>query len=169
MESDRNVLDPEGKMPLDPQVKVLLDQIAAANGPKIHTLSAPDARRLTGKMFQVPPEKVEKVFKVEDRKIPGPAGSIPIRVYTPEGNGPFPVLVFFHGGGWVICDLDTHDDICRSLTNQAACIVVSVDYRLAPEHKFPAAPEDCYAATRWVSSNAAQLNGDPSRVAVGGD
>src|SRR5258705_2533850 len=99
MESDWNVSRSGGKtMPLDPQVKVLLDQIAAAAGPQIHTLSAPDARRMTGKMFQVPPEKIEKVFKVEDRKIPGPAGSIPIPVYKPEGNGPFPVLVFFHGG-----------------------------------------------------------------------
>ena len=156
-------------MALDPQVKILLDQIAAAAGPQINTLSAPDARRLTGKMFQVPPDKVEKVFKVEDRTIPGPAGSIPIRVYTPEGSGPFPVLVFFHGGGWVICDLDSHDAPCRALTNKVGCVTVSIDYRLAPEHKFPAGVEDCFAATKWVAGHAKELNVDPNRLAVGGD
>jgi acetyl esterase len=159
----------EGAMPLDPQVKILMDQIAALNGPKIHTLSAPDARRATGSMFKLPPERLEKVFKVEDRKIPGPAGEIPIRIYTPEGSGPFPVLVFFHGGGWVICDLDSHDAPCRLLTNKAKCVTVSVDYRLAPENKFPAGVEDCFAATKWVAGNAKELNIDPERLAVGGD
>ncbi len=156
-------------MPLDPQVKILLDQIASAPGPKLHTLTAPDARRVTGSMFKVPPERTEKVFKVEDRKIPGPGGSIPIRVYTPEGSGPFPVLVFFHGGGWVICDLDSHDGPCRALTNKVGCVTVSVDYRLAPEHKFPAGVEDCFAATKWVSEHAKELNVDANRLAVGGD
>ncbi len=156
-------------MPLDPQAKTLLDQIASVNGPKLHTLSAPDARRVTGSMFQAPPEKIEKVFKIENRKIPGPAGSIPIRVYTPEGPGPFPVLVFFHGGGWVICDLDSHDAPCRQLTNKAGCVTVSVDYRLAPEHKFPAGVEDCFAATKWVAEHAKELNVDANRLAVGGD
>jgi acetyl esterase len=111
----------------------------------------------------------ETVGNVEDREIPGPEGNIPVRIYTPEGNGPFPVLVFFHGGGWVIGNIETHDVVCRSLTNQAGCITVSVDYRLAPEHKFPAAPEDCYAATQWVVANAVTFNGDLARVAVGGD
>jgi len=156
-------------MPLDPQAKTLLDQIASVNGPKLHTLSAPDARRVTGSMFQAPPEKIEKVFKIENRKIPGPAGSIPIRVYTPEGPGPFPVLVFFHGGGWVICDLDSHDAPCLLLTNKAGCVTVSVDYRLAPEHKFPAGVEDCFAATKWVAEHAKELNVDANRLAVGGD
>jgi acetyl esterase len=96
-------------------------------------------------------------------------GTIPIRVYTPTGTGPFPILVFFHGGGWVIGDLESHDGLCRSLTNAVGCVTVSVDYRLAPEHKFPAAPEDCYAAAKWVADNAATINGDPQRIAVGGD
>ena len=109
------------------------------------------------------------VGKVEDRAIPGPAGSIPIRIYTPAGNGPFPVLVFYHGGGFVIGDLESHDGLCRSLTNGAGCVTVAVDYRLAPEAKFPAAVEDCFAATRWVSENAATLGADPNRLAVGGD
>jgi acetyl esterase len=156
-------------MPLDPQVKLLLDQIAAAPGPKLHTLAPADARRLTANMFRVPPERAEKVFKVEDRKIPGPGGSIPIRVYTPEGIGPFPVLVFFHGGGWVICDLESHDGPCRALTNKVGCVTVSIDYRLAPEHKFPAGVEDCFAATKWVAEHAGELNVDANRLAVGGD
>ena len=111
----------------------------------------------------------EQVARVENRTIPGPAGEIPVRIYTPQGSGPFPALVFFHGGGWVICNLDTHDGTCRSLANGAGCVVVSVDYRLAPEHKFPAAPEDCYAATQWVAKNAAELNVDASHIAIGGD
>src|SRR6202043_3985800 len=93
----------------------------------------------------------------------------PIRIYTPAGDSPFPLLVFFHGGGWVACNLDTHDNVCRNLANGAGCIVLSVDYRLAPEHKFPAAPEDCYTATQWVAEHAAQLHGDASRIAVAGD
>src|SRR5260221_5558274 len=145
-------------MPLDPQVKTLMDQIAALNGPKLHTLSAPDARRVSGTMFRLPPERLAQVAKIENRKIPGPGGDIPIRVYTPEGVGPFPVLVFFHGGGWVICDLDFHDAPCRELTNKAGCITVSIDYRLAPENKFPADLEDCFAASKWVAEHAKELN-----------
>jgi len=156
-------------MPLDPQAEMLLKQMASAGGPALNTLSPVDARKLTGVMFRVPPGSEEPVHKVENRNIPGPAGEIPIRVYTPAGAGPFPVLVFIHGGGFVLCDLDTHDGACRSLTNEAGCVTVSVDYRLAPEHKFPAAVEDCYAATTWVSDHAKEINGDPKRIAVGGD
>ena len=156
-------------MPLDPQAKALMNQIESANGPKLHTLEPAEARRLTSQMFRVPPERAEKVARVEDRKIPGPGSEIPIRVYTPEGTGPFPVLVFFHGGGWVICGLDSHDGPCRALTNKAGCVTVSVDYRLAPENKFPAGVEDCFAATRWVAEHAKELNADANRLAVGGD
>ncbi len=94
---------------------------------------------------------------------------MPVRVYTPQGEGPFPGLVYFHGGGFVLCNLDTHDGICRSLANAAGCVVVSIDYRLAPEHPYPAAPEDCYAATQWVAKNGAELDIDVSRLAIGGD
>nr|ADR31550.1 EST1 [uncultured microorganism] len=156
-------------MPLDPQVQNLLDQMAALNAPPMSTLT-PDLVRMGTKMqreaFPVEPEPVAQVV---NGAIPGPAGEIPIRIYTPAGSGPFPALVFFHGGGWVICDLDTHDSLCRSLCNGAGCVVVSVDYRLAPEHKFPAAPEDCYAATQWVAGHAAEINADPDSIAVGGD
>lgn len=156
-------------MPLDPQAQQLLEQLASAGAPPLHTLSPVEARQATSTMFRVPPEKEEPVARIENRTIPGPAGAIPVRVYTPSGSGPFPVLVYIHGGGWVICDLDTHDAACRSLTNRAGCVTVSVDYRLAPEHKFPAAVEDSYAATLWVAEHAAEFNGDPARVAVGGD
>jgi acetyl esterase len=111
----------------------------------------------------------EPVGGVEHRLIPGPAGEILARIYSPEGDGPFPVLVYFHGGGWVIATLSTYDASCRALCNLAECIVVSVAYRQAPEHKFPAAVEDAFAAYQWVRQSAAKFNGDPGRVAVGGE
>ncbi len=156
-------------MPLDPQAEMLLKQIAASPAPALNTFSPADARRVTAMMFKLPPGSEEPVHKVENRNIPGPAGQIPVRIYTPAGAGPFPLLMFIHGGGFVICDLDSHDAACRSLTNQAGCVTVSIDYRLAPEHKFPAAVEDSYAAALWVSEHAKEINGDPSRMAVGGD
>jgi acetyl esterase len=111
----------------------------------------------------------EVVFEVADRTLPGPAGEIPVRVYRPSEEAALPVLIFFHGGGWVIGSLDTHDNTCRALANAAGCIVVSVDYRLAPEHTFPAAVDDAFAATRWAAEHVADIGGDPARVAVGGD
>jgi len=109
------------------------------------------------------------VAKVEDRNIPGPGGEIPVRIYTPEGSGPFPILVWFHGGGWVLGDLENADGVSRHLTVGTRCVVVSVDYRLAPETKFPGPADDCYAATQWAAQNAASINGDPAKIAVGGD
>jgi len=108
------------------------------------------------------------VARIEEMKIPGPAGEIPLRVYWPRENGPLPVLVYYHGGGWVIGNLDTNDSLSRLLANKASAVVVSVDYRLAPEDRFPAAVDDCYAALEWVSQNADRLNVDPSRIALGG-
>lgn len=155
-------------MPLDPQTQAYLTQMAEVNAPPLSGLPPEVVRQgIAAQVALEPPG--EPVAKVENRTIPGPAGEIPVRIYTPQGNGPFPLLVFFHGGGWVICNLDTHDAPCRSLANGAGCVVVSVDYRLAPEHKFPAAPEDCYAATQWVAEHAAEFNGDASQVAIGGD
>ncbi|MET0968056.1 MAG: alpha/beta hydrolase, partial [Tardiphaga sp.] len=110
---------------------------------------------------------------VRPMMIPGPAGAIPVRIYTPprlrQSDGMSPCLVFFHGGGWVIGDLDSHDVVCRSLAVEGETVVIAVDYRLAPEHKFPAAIDDAIAATRWIADNAVQLNLDAARINVGGD
>ncbi len=155
-------------MPLDPQIKVLLDQMAALNAPPLHTLP-PEFARMAIKAGPSAAIEGAPVGRVENRTIPGPTGEIPVRIYTPEGVGPFPTLVYFHGGGWVICDLDTHDALCRDLTNGAGCVTVSVDYRLAPESKFPAAVDDCVAAMEWVAAHAGEIGGDSARLAVGGD
>jgi acetyl esterase len=155
-------------MPLDPQAKALLEQLQAMGGPQLHELPVPLARQAMAAMTALQGAG-EDVARVENRRIPGPAGEIPVRIYTPAGNAPFPMLVYFHGGGWVIGDLETHDRICRALANRAGCLVLSVDYRLAPEHRFPAAAEDCYAATLWTARNAEALGADPARIAVGGD
>ncbi len=155
-------------MPLDPQAKAVLDQFASMGGPQLHEMSVAQARELILGMVALGGEP-ESIARIENRTVPGPAGQIPVRIYTPVGTAPFPVLVYFHGGGWVIGNLDTHDGICRSLANRVGCLVVSVDYRLAPEHPFPAAPEDCYAATRWLAEHAGSLGVDKGRIAVGGD
>src|SRR5262249_33003132 len=148
----------------DPQMQAILDQMKAAGWKPTHTLSVAEARRA----FKGRVAKGAPVARTVDRTIPGYGGALPVRIHWPTGNGPFPALVFFHGGGWVLGDLDSHDVTCRSLTNQAACVTVSVDYRLAPEHKFPAAVEDAYVATRWVADHAADLGVNPARLAVGG-
>jgi acetyl esterase len=110
----------------------------------------------------------EPVAKVDTRVLPGPV-EIPVRVYRPSPAQDLPALVYFHGGGFVICNLDTHDRLCRSLANASGCVVVAVDYRLAPEHKYPAAADDAYAATRYVAEHAVEFGIDPNRIAVGGD
>jgi len=154
-------------MAIDSQAKFLLEQMEAAGAPPMSSLSPEEARLTTD--FSALAGIPEKVGKVENRVIPGPGGDIPVRIYTPNGEGPFPSLVFYHGGGWVIGDLDTVDVPCRLLANRANCVVVSVDYRLAPEHKFPAAADDAYAAAKWVVENGPSIKVDSSRVAVGGD
>jgi acetyl esterase len=155
-------------MPLDPQADAFLKQAAAAGVPPLGKLPVPETRKMIRELF-APPGEREVVQKVEDRVIEADGVSIPVRIYTPAGATPLPILVYLHGGGWVIGDIETYDIACRRLANGAACIVVSVDYRLAPEHKFPTAPEDCYRAVKWVAANAATLGGDPARIAVGGD
>jgi acetyl esterase len=155
-------------MPLDPQARAYLDTLASAGEPPQLTMSIEDARAGFLGLAALAGEPLV-VGSVESREIPGPESQIPVRIYTPGGKGPFPLLVYFHGGGWVLGNLDVHDAVCRALTNAAGCITVSVDYRLAPEHKYPAAPEDCYAATYWVAENAGSFNGDPTHIAVGGD
>lgn len=111
----------------------------------------------------------QPVGKIDNRSIPGPGGSIPIRVYSPQGNGPFPIIVYYHGGGWVMATIDTYDASARALSNAANAIVVSVEYRKAPEHRFPAAHADAYAAYEWARKNGRDINGDPSMVAVAGE
>ncbi len=157
---------------LDPQAKAYLDLLASLGAPPLHALDATQARTAYKKargIAQPPPPEVGAVASLA---APGPAGAIPLRYYRPLGSAArdvLPALVFFHGGGWTIGDLDTHDVVCREICNRAGCAVVSVDYRLAPEHKFPAAVDDAVAATRWVAQQAKQLALDPQRLAVGGD
>jgi acetyl esterase len=153
-------------MPLDVQMKSLLDAMAAAKNPAFHTLTPQEARRIAAARPQ--PGEPEPVAKVDDRKIQSSGGDIPIRIYTPAGTPPLGVLVYFHGGGWVLGNIAMTDQPCRLLANASGCMVVSVEYRLAPEHKFPAGPEDCYTATKWVHDYAASLNADSKRIAVGG-
>jgi acetyl esterase len=153
-------------MPVDPQIQTLLDK--GTGVPATHTLTVAAARTQYEARISLmaPPAPVGNVT---ERTIEGPGGSMVLRVYTPRSPGPYPLLVFFHGSGFVLCSLNTHDGMCRNLCAGADCLVVSVDYRLAPEHKFPAAIEDCVFATRWVADHATELNGDAARLVIAGD
>jgi acetyl esterase len=155
-------------MPIDPQVEGLLNEMAALGAPPIHELSVADARLVGEGMSALAGDPIE-VAAVDNITIPVDGAEIAARVYTPDGDGPHPVVMFFHGGGWVICSLDTHDNVARAICRDAEAVVVSVDYRMAPEHRFPTAVHDCFAATKWVADNAASLGGDASRLAVCGD
>jgi acetyl esterase len=157
-------------MPLDPKARALLDMLAAANIPPTHTMRPAEARVMMARRRELNPPPIDPVASVEDHKVSGPAGEIPIRIYKPlAGASPAGVVVFFHGGGWVIGDLESHDAVCRALSNAAESVVVAVDYRLAPEHRYPAAADDAYAATTWVAEHAAELGADSSRLGVCGD
>jgi len=155
-------------MPLDPQAQALLTQIPVMTDEVVLALTPPLLRQA---MAAMPGSTgpVEDVARVENRSVPGPAGEIPVRIYAPSDARRLPAIVYFHGGGFVIGGLETHDGTCRSLANASGCLVVSVDYRLAPEHRFPAGPEDCYAATRWVVEKGAEIGADTERVSIGGD
>lgn len=157
-------------MPLDPTAAAVIEVMEAVF-PRIDSLDA-DAAAVQATAKQIPRLPVaEEVAGVEDRSIPGPDGPIPVRLYRPlgVGDGPLPGVVYFHGGGWVICDLDTHDGGCRRLANETGAVVVSVDYRLAPQARYPAAVDDAFAATVWVAEHATELGIDPARLAVAGD
>jgi|SRR5579871_518929 len=158
-------------MALDPVLQGFLAQMAAAPGPKMWDVTPKEGREAFVALLQVAGPKDVPIGKTEDVSAAGPGGPIPLRIYSPANvsSSALPALVYFHGGGFVIGDLDTHDGLCRMIANEAGCTVVAVHYRLSPEHKFPAAVEDSYAALAWVAKNATKLGIDSARIAVGGD
>jgi len=153
---------------LDPQIAELLS--ALNDGfPRVETMTAPQLRAVIRERAQLL-QHPGRVGEVRDRTVPGPAGDINVRIYWPtEGSGSPPIVVFAHGGGFVFCDLDSHDDLCRAMTNGVGAVVVSVDYRLAPEFPWPAAVDDVFAVTEWAARQAGELGGDPARLLVAGD
>lgn len=154
-------------MAVDPQVQTILDGLAAAEASPLTEQSPQDVRDSYALMaaLGVP----EEIASIEDSTVPGPGGDIPIRIYRPSDGPSLPALVWYHGGGFVIGDLDSHDAVCRSLAKRSGCAVIAVDYRLAPEHPFPAAPDDAIAAFDALRNNARALGIDGDRVATGGD
>ncbi len=159
---------------LHPDARALIDLIEKRGLPPMHTLTPVDARAFYRDRRAFTQPDSPEVGEVRDLSCDGPRGPIPLRLYRPIGakphpSKPLPVLVYYHGGGWTIGDLDTHDVLCRELCNGSGAAVVSVDYRMGPEHPFPAASDDCIAATYWVRTHAEGLGVDPSRLAVGGD
>jgi acetyl esterase len=157
-------------MPLDPQVQAVLDKIRDAGNPEYWQMTPAQARDWHNRKAGLLDVKPEPVFLTRDKSVPGPAGGVPVRIYVPRPPaGPFPVLVWLHGGGHVVGSLDSYDALCRQLALQADCIVVSVAYRLAPEHKFPAGVLDSFAALQWAGQHAAEFGADPARLAIGGD
>jgi len=158
-------------MALDPQAANVIDLIVKSGRPPYHQLTPKDARQMFRETRPASTPPAPQIGAVRDVLTEG-AQAIPLRVYRPPGvsdSRRLPVLVYFHGGGWVIGDLETHDVLCRQLTAEAGVSVIAVDYRLAPEHKFPAAADDAWAATRWIAAHAAELGVDADRLAVGGD
>ena len=158
-------------MALDPLVKAFLDQMAANPRPKAWEVTPDEMRAGMRAMVKAFGPKDVPIGRVENLVMPGPGGDLPLRVFTPvaAGGEALPALVYFHGGAFRVGDLDTHEPTCRLLAGEAACRVIAVDYRLSPEHRFPAAVEDALAATRWAEANATRLGIDPNRIAVGGD
>ena len=158
-------------MALDAIVKGLLEQMSANPMPKLWEVAPAQGREMFRMLASTLEPPAVAIGKIENRTMPGPGGPLKLRIYTPvaEGAAALPAIVYFHGGGWVIGDLDTHDALCRTLANEAGARVIAVDYRLAPEHKFPAAADDSYAAVKWVEENASELGVDANRIAVAGD
>jgi len=158
---------------MDPQVEALLQmmraQAEAADVPPMWELPADVARANAELAFEAFNQPMPESVAVSDRTVPGPAGDIPVKVFTPQGGGPFPLLVYLHGGGWVIGSPNTHRRLCAELSEGAGTVVVSVDYRMAPEDPAPASLDDCVAAVRWAVANAAELNADTANFAIGGD
>ncbi|HET7315415.1 alpha/beta hydrolase [Salinisphaera sp.] len=157
-------------MTLLPEVQAVVDKLNAAEI-SFTDLSVPEARRLYVETLARSGGEPAAMATVEDRQIPGPAGEIAIRRYQPQGlaRSPAPTVIYYHGGGWVLGDLDSHDRVCRQLALRSGCQLIAIDYRLAPEHPLPASSEDAIAAFEWLTANAAELDIDPARVAVAGD
>lgn len=153
-------------MPLHPDLAAMLAK--AAGLPPIQTVAVEAIRATDLKRYDIGVPK-DEVHSVEDRIIAGPRGDIPIRIYRPDAGEGHPLTVFFHGSGFVICSIETHDAMCRQICNRGHSVVVSVDYRLAPENKFPAGPDDCYAATLWAAAHAREMGAEAARLAVCGD
>ncbi|MFD5469434.1 alpha/beta hydrolase [Streptomyces sp. NPDC127105] len=156
-------------MPFDPQLQTLYDRRAAEGVRPLYTMTLEEARAADLASIQAEAGTPEPVHEVHDLTVPGPGGPLPVRVYRPSGEGPLPVLVYFFGGGWTLGSLGTGDALCRTLANSVGCLTVAVGYRLAPEHKFPAAPQDCFEGVRWAAEHAEEFGGDASRLAVAGD
>jgi len=155
---------------LDPQLQLLLRLMAVARLPRIETLPIDAAREYFRESAGLLTHAPAQMLRIHNRPVPTPHGDVPVRIYIPcSGNSPHPVLVYYHGGGWTVGDLDTHDAVARAFANDAECIVVAVDYRMGPEHRFPAAVDDAVAVFGWVAEHAAEFGGDPSSLAVGGD
>ncbi len=158
---------------MDPQVEALLQMMAAqaeaSGAPAMSDLPADVARTGADESFEAFNAGAPEIGSIVDRTIPGPAGDIPVKVFTPKGAGPFPLLVYLHGGGWVIGSPASHRKLCAELAEGANVVVVSVHYRLAPEHPAPASLDDCVTAIRWSVEHAAELNADGTRFAIGGD
>lgn len=156
-------------MPLDPTVARVRDYRIATGFTPLYTMSVDQARRADRETEAAAWDWHKQPEEVFDLDISGPAGPQTVRVYRPHSDGPLPVLVYFFGGGWVVGSLDTSDAICRALASMVPCVIVSAGYRLAPEHPFPAAIDDCYAAVKWIADNASQLGADGGRMGVAGD
>ncbi|MFF3756642.1 alpha/beta hydrolase [Streptomyces sp. NPDC002185] len=157
-------------MPFDPEFQALYDQRAAQGGRPLYSMTLEEARAADLAAIQAGSGEPEPVAEVIDTTLPGPGGTLPVRIYRPAAaEGPLPVLVYFFGGGWTLGSIETGDAICRSLANAAGCLTVAVGYRLAPEHKFPAAVDDCDAGVRWIAEHAGRYGGDATRIAVAGD
>src|SRR3954470_10571716 len=155
-------------MPLDPPIEALLGEMEAQGAKPFEELSVAEAR-IAARSFADLQGPAEDVASIEHRFIPGPTADLPVRIYTPEGDGPFPALVYFHGSGWVVLNIEVCDTTMRALANSTGSVVVAVNYQKAPEHPFPVPYEDCWAGTLWTFESAEQLNVAASRIALLGD